>query len=108
MTTLQCHQVSKSDKNIRTVYLAEVIDANLITTDTSQRMKVGDLLVFCVKVPRCRNTCDLAFRMNRNMKTLTTTAWNPGLTKPKVGNRASGRKGQPVVLKVVSARHCTF
>lgn len=100
MTTLQCHQVSKSDNSIRTLYFQEVIDANLITTDISQRVKVGDVLVVQTKVPRSRNACDLAFRMNPNMKTLTTTAWNPGLPKPKLN--------QPVVLKVVNVRHCAI
>lgn len=98
MITLQCHQVSKTDKQLKTVYLDELVDANLVTTDTPQRVKTDDFMVISVKVPKCRNVCDLAFRVGRNMKTLTTTAWNPGLEVPK--------PGRSVVLKVVGVRHC--
>jgi hypothetical protein len=101
MTTLRCYQVSKLDKYIKTIYLEELADANLVTTDQCARMKVGDRVVLSVKAKGCKNPCDLVFRMNRNLSTLTTTAWNPLLGEPKVGNRDACADGEPVVLKVL-------
>lgn len=100
MTTLQCHQVSRKDNQVKTVYLEELVDANLVTADTSARTKEDDRLVLSVKVKGCRLPCDLAFRMGRNLKSLTTAAWNDGLPEPKVG--------RPVVLNVIEVRHCAW
>jgi len=58
-------------------------------------------VILAVKVKGCRNPCDLVFRMNRNGKTLTTTAWHPSLGEPVVGNRRAGVDEIPVVLQVV-------
>lgn len=105
-TTLRCHRVSQKDAHIKTIYLEELEYANLLAKPQLARLQVGDRVVISAKVKRCPNPVDLAFRVNRNGKTLSTTAWHPALGEPECGHRATRVQGQPVVLQVVDCQVC--